>query len=388
MTTLAAAATFSSSPLWFLTRSTGLIAFALLTVATVLGIAATQRALASPSWPRFATQQLHRNVSLLSLVFLVAHIVTTLLDSYVTVGWTSLVIPFLSPYHRLWVGVGTIASDLMLAIVVTSLWRTRVSARVWRAVHYLSYVAWPFALGHYLFNGTDAVNGGWGLYARAAHARPRDRGRRRAPHHRQPARSPRQHQERPMIPPTITPPRLIAPTATTLQDHLQRYGTVPSLTPATILGEVDASGLVGAAAQGFPPAARCVPSQQVPGLPSWSATAARASRPAAKDALLLERSPHLVLDGLQVAATAVGADQVHLVVHARHRRRCANRRVRRSPNDAGRASTAYRSSCTASPGATSPARSPRSSTSSTGVRPSRCSRRRARTRRGWPGGQP
>ena len=165
MTTLASAATFSSSPLWFLTRSTGLVSFALLTVATVLGIAATQRALASPAWPRFATQQLHRNVSLLSIVFLVAHVLTTLLDNYVTVGWTALVIPFLSPYHRFWVGMGTIASDLMLAIVVTSLWRTRISARAWRIVHYSAYIAWPFALGHYLFTGTDAAHGGWGLWA-------------------------------------------------------------------------------------------------------------------------------------------------------------------------------------------------------------------------------
>jgi sulfoxide reductase heme-binding subunit YedZ len=162
MTTLASTATFSSSPLWFLTRSTGITAFVLLTMATVLGIASTQRALASPAWPRFATQQLHRNVSLLSIVLLVAHILTTLLDGYVTVGWTALAIPFLSPYHRFWVGMGTVAWDLILVVIVSSLLRTRIPARTWRVLHYFSYAAWPFALGHFIFTGTDG--GGWGLW--------------------------------------------------------------------------------------------------------------------------------------------------------------------------------------------------------------------------------
>ena len=164
MTTLASAATFSSSPLWFLTRSTGLIAFALLTIATVLGIASTQRALASPAWPRFATQQLHRNVSLLSIVFLVAHILTTLLDGYVTVGWTALAIPFLSPYHRFWVGMGTVAWDLVLAIVVTSLLRTRIPARTLAHRALLVLHSMAFRLGSLPVHRDRCGTGGWGLW--------------------------------------------------------------------------------------------------------------------------------------------------------------------------------------------------------------------------------
>jgi sulfoxide reductase heme-binding subunit YedZ len=164
MTVLASTATFSSSPLWYLTRSTGITAFVLLTVTTVLGVAATQRALASPAWPRFATQQLHRNVSLLAMVVLVVHIVTTLLDSYVDVGWLSMVVPFWSSYRTLGVALGTIAFDLLLLVVVTSLLRLRMSARLWRAVHLSSYAAWPIALLHFLNTGTDAAHGGWGIW--------------------------------------------------------------------------------------------------------------------------------------------------------------------------------------------------------------------------------
>ena len=164
MTALASAATFSSSPLWFLTRSTGITAFVLLTVTTVLGIAATQRALASPAWPRFATQQLHRNVSLLAMVMLLVHILTTLLDSYVDVGWLSIVVPFWSSYETLGVALGTVAFDLLLLVVVTSLLRLRMPAKTWRVVHLSSYAAWPLALLHFLNTGTDSAHGRWGLW--------------------------------------------------------------------------------------------------------------------------------------------------------------------------------------------------------------------------------
>ena len=170
MTALASAATFSSSPLWFITRSTGVTAFVLLTLTTVLGIAATQRALASRAWPRFATQQLHRNISLIAMVVLLVHILTTLLDSYVDVGWLSIVVPFWSHYQTLGVTLGTVAFDLLLSVVVTSLLRLHMSARLWRALHYTSYAAWPLALVHFLSTGTDASHGRWGLWLGAASA--------------------------------------------------------------------------------------------------------------------------------------------------------------------------------------------------------------------------
>jgi sulfoxide reductase heme-binding subunit YedZ len=168
--TLAAAATFSSSPLWFITRSTGITAFVLLTLTTVMGVAATQRALASRAWPRFATQQLHRNVSLIAMVILVVHIVTTLADSFVDVGWLSVVIPFWSHYKTLQVALGTIAFDLLLLIVVTSLMRLQLPARLWRAIHLSSYGVWPIALLHFLSTGTDAAHGGWGVWLAIAAA--------------------------------------------------------------------------------------------------------------------------------------------------------------------------------------------------------------------------
>lgn len=153
-----------SNPLWYTTRATGIVSFLLLTVTFVLGLAATKRALASPYWPRFATQQLHRNVSLLAAVFLVVHIVTTLADSYVSVGWWSALVPFTAHYRTLWVSLGTIAFDLVLVLIATSLLRDRMSAGAWRAVHWAAYAVWPLAFFHFLETGTDAAHGRWGLW--------------------------------------------------------------------------------------------------------------------------------------------------------------------------------------------------------------------------------
>ena len=163
MSVLAATAGFSSAPLWFATRSTGIIAFVLMTLTTVLGIASTQRAMASRAWPRFATQSLHRNLSMLGVLFLVAHVLTTLLDSFVNVSWWSILVPGVSSYHRLGVSLGTLAVDVLAVVMVTSLLRHRLSARLWRAVHWVSYAIWPLALLHFVRTGTDAAHGGWGL---------------------------------------------------------------------------------------------------------------------------------------------------------------------------------------------------------------------------------
>jgi DMSO/TMAO reductase YedYZ heme-binding membrane subunit len=164
MSVLAAAPTLGQAPLWYLARSTGMVSFVLLTVALCLGIASTQRALASPSWPRFATQGLHRNVSLLGLAFLGVHIVTTILDGYVNISWWAVVVPGISHYRGTWVALGTIAFDIIVAVIATSLVRLRMNATYWRWLHLTVYAAWPLAWLHFLKTGTDAAHGKFGLW--------------------------------------------------------------------------------------------------------------------------------------------------------------------------------------------------------------------------------
>jgi predicted ferric reductase len=146
----------SGRELWYLTRATGIVALVLLTAALVLGVSSGGD-WARPRWPRFVTQGLHRNVSLLAVVFVFVHVLTTVVDGYVPVGWLDAVVPFLSPYHRVLVGLGAIAFDALLALIVSSLVRPHLSHRAWRNTHLLAYAAWPIALVHGLGAGTDTA---------------------------------------------------------------------------------------------------------------------------------------------------------------------------------------------------------------------------------------
>ncbi len=144
----------SSTPLWYLTRATGLVALVLLTASMALGLLYSVR-YQRPAWPRFLTAGLHRNSTLLALAFTGVHVATTLADSYVPVRVQDVVIPFISAYRPLWLGLGAVAFDLMLALTVTSLLRTRLSHRSWRLVHWGSYLCWPVAVLHGLGTGSD-----------------------------------------------------------------------------------------------------------------------------------------------------------------------------------------------------------------------------------------
>jgi predicted ferric reductase len=141
--------------LWYLSRGSGVVVLALLTVTVVLGITTSAR-WATAHWPRFVVVGLHRNLSLLAVVFLGLHITTTVVDGYVPIRWLDVVVPFVSAYKPLWLGLGAIAFDLLAAVLVTSLLRSRLSQPVWRAVHWLAYGCWPVAVVHGLGIGSDS----------------------------------------------------------------------------------------------------------------------------------------------------------------------------------------------------------------------------------------
>jgi DMSO/TMAO reductase YedYZ heme-binding membrane subunit len=148
----------NSTALWYATRASGLMALVLLTLTMVLGLTTTTRARAK-NWPGFAQQEMHRRISILAVVFLGIHVLTSVLDSFVNISWAAVVIPFTSKYAGFWVGVGAVALDLMIAVFVTSLLRERMRPATWRAVHWLAYLSWPVALAHTFGMGTDSGQG-------------------------------------------------------------------------------------------------------------------------------------------------------------------------------------------------------------------------------------
>jgi sulfoxide reductase heme-binding subunit YedZ len=145
----------SSTWFWYATRASGIVALVLLTATMVLGLAVTNRVKAR-DWPGYAQQELHRRISMLSMIFVAIHILTSVLDTYVSIGWLAIIVPFTAGYDRFWVGVGTVGFDLMVAVFVTSVLRSRMKPGTWRAVHWLAYLCWPVAVAHTFGMGTDA----------------------------------------------------------------------------------------------------------------------------------------------------------------------------------------------------------------------------------------
>ncbi|MFI5046651.1 MAG: ferric reductase-like transmembrane domain-containing protein [Acidimicrobiia bacterium] len=139
---------------WYVSRATGIVSLLLLTGSVLLGILTSVR-WASDRWPRFTTTLLHRNLSLLAVVFLALHVGTVIIDGFAPIGWRDAFIPFASPYRSFWLGLGTIAFDLVLTLVITSLLRNRIGPRLWRGIHWLAYACWPVALVHGMGTGTD-----------------------------------------------------------------------------------------------------------------------------------------------------------------------------------------------------------------------------------------
>jgi sulfoxide reductase heme-binding subunit YedZ len=146
------------SALWFLSRGSGVVLLVLTTVVVVLGVL-TRAGRPLPGLPRFAVAGLHRNAALLCLVFLAVHVATAVVDPYVTLRWADAVLPLAGGYHPVAIGLGALALDLMLAMTATSLLRQVVGHRVWRAVHWSVYAAWPIAVAHSLALGPDVGHG-------------------------------------------------------------------------------------------------------------------------------------------------------------------------------------------------------------------------------------
>ena len=148
----------TSPLLWYLNRGTGVVLLAVFTVTVVLGVLATGRS-ATPLWPRFVTQGLHRALAALSVFMLVAHVVSAVVDSYVDIRWWQAFVPFGATYEPLWMALGAISLDLLALVIATSLARARISHNVWFAVHLTTYLAWASAVVHGLFIGTDSGEG-------------------------------------------------------------------------------------------------------------------------------------------------------------------------------------------------------------------------------------
>jgi sulfoxide reductase heme-binding subunit YedZ len=144
-----------TSALWFLGRGTGVVALVLLTAAVALGIL-NRSGRSLPGLPRFGLADLHRTASLTAAGLVALHVTTLLFDPYAQLRVLDLVWPFQGQYRPVYLGLGTLALDLLLVVIATSLMRHRLGPRAFHSVHWAVYALWPLALLHGLGIGTDA----------------------------------------------------------------------------------------------------------------------------------------------------------------------------------------------------------------------------------------
>jgi len=145
-----------SATTWYVARSSGIVAYLLLSSSVVLGALMAGRA--KFAWPRFAVEEVHRFLALLAGVFIVVHGSALLLDTVVPISLKQELVPFSSPYRPFAVALGVLAAELMAAVGITNLFRSRLPRKVWRRAHYLTLAVWGLATVHGFLAGTDRLD--------------------------------------------------------------------------------------------------------------------------------------------------------------------------------------------------------------------------------------
>ncbi len=143
-----------SPTVWYLARASGVVAYLLLSGSVIAGALMSGRA--RFAWPRFAVEELHRFLTILTGVFVVIHGGSLLLDRVVPTSLGQELIPFSSSYRPFAVGLGVTAAELMAAVGVSNLVRKQLPHRIWRRVHYLTIGVWAFASLHGILAGSDS----------------------------------------------------------------------------------------------------------------------------------------------------------------------------------------------------------------------------------------
>ncbi|HEX4190565.1 MAG TPA: ferric reductase-like transmembrane domain-containing protein [Marmoricola sp.] len=143
------------SALWVLGRGTGIVALLLLTATLVLGITVRSRR-SIAGLPRFGTAAIHKTASLTATGLIAVHVLTLLLDPQAGLKLVDLIVPFAGSYRPFYLGLGTLALELVVLVAATGMLRKRIGERTFHAIHLASYALWPVALGHALGTGSDA----------------------------------------------------------------------------------------------------------------------------------------------------------------------------------------------------------------------------------------
>lgn len=152
----AATASATANIPWYLSRSTGLVAYLLLFATVVLGISVRTKGL-DRMIARWRVTDLHTFLSVLVLVFVAVHAGVLLFDSFMGFSVPQILVPFTAPYRPIWTSFGIISAYLLIIISVSFLVRRWIGYRAWRTLHYTNFAIYVAALVHGIYTGTDST---------------------------------------------------------------------------------------------------------------------------------------------------------------------------------------------------------------------------------------
>ncbi|MBZ0303422.1 MAG: ferric reductase-like transmembrane domain-containing protein [Anaerolineae bacterium] len=147
---------------WYLIRSSGLVAYVLLLASTIWGLFLSSQLVKDWS-PGPISLTLHGTISWLALLLGFGHGLLLMFDDYFSYRLENILVPFTGPYRPESVGLGTTAFWLILAVTLSFPLRKRIGNQLWKRLHYLSYAAFGLVTVHGLFAGTDAEYTGFRL---------------------------------------------------------------------------------------------------------------------------------------------------------------------------------------------------------------------------------
>ena len=139
---------------WYVTRAAGLMGYLLFWLSTVWGFAVSSKIFDS-FLERMFTFDFHEHLSLLSLGFLILHVVVLLFEKVEPLSLIEVLVPFISAYRPFWTGIGIIAFYLTVLVTITFYVRKWISMKTFRVIHYLSVAAYFGSLLHSVYAGTD-----------------------------------------------------------------------------------------------------------------------------------------------------------------------------------------------------------------------------------------
>lgn len=150
----------SDETIWYLIRSSGIVAYLLLTASTAWGIVLSSKVV--KEWiPAAVSLELHNYLSWTALGLTIYHAYLLLFSSFFNYHWIDLLLPFTGPYEPLWVGLGIVATYLMLLTSLTFYISKQIGYATFRRIHYLTYALFGLALAHSWMSGTDTLALQW-----------------------------------------------------------------------------------------------------------------------------------------------------------------------------------------------------------------------------------